>query len=294
AAGAAVLLGGGAALADHEIYAHPGLRRFFGFCGSTPALPPLGTYAIETRALQSEAMGRPMPYTVALPQRETSRQRLPLVLALPCEGGAATDFAVRQGLPNYAFQAGFRACFVSPGDPGSSYYHPRGDGSDMLAFLLDELIPHLEQTLGVGGSRSRRALYGVSMGGYGALLIAHLHPEMFCAATVGSPAVFQSYQAAITGHPHTFDSEADWQRWGLWDQLGSGSCPAVRIDCGDADPFAPTARELLRRIPGAVGSISSGCHEGGFWRRHAPADIAFLKNRLSSQPSSIARRTYGL
>jgi S-formylglutathione hydrolase FrmB len=152
----------------------------------------------------------------------------------------------------------------------------------MLAFLLDELVPHIEQTMHAGGSRSKRALYGVSMGGYGALLIAHLHPDRFCAAAVGSPAVFQTYQAAITGHAHTFDSASDWQRWGLWDQLGSGSWPAVRIDCGDADPFAPTARELLKRIPGAVGGISSGCHEGGFWRRHAADDIAFLKNQLSS------------
>jgi hypothetical protein len=56
----------------------------------------------------------------------------------------------------------------------------------------------------------------------------------------------------------------------------------VRIDCGDADPFAGTARELLKRIPHAIGGISSGCHEGGFWRRHAAQDIAFLKNQLSS------------
>jgi hypothetical protein len=99
---------------------------------------------------------------------------------------------------------------------------------------------------------------------------------------VGSPAVFQNYQSAITGHTHTFDSAMDWQRWGLWNQLGSGYWPAVRIDCGDADPFAATARVLLKRIPNAVGGISSGCHEGGFWRRHALADIAFLKNQLSS------------
>jgi S-formylglutathione hydrolase FrmB len=246
-------------------------------------LPSLGTYGIQTATLRSKAMGRAMPYAIAIPQRGIIHpQRLPLILALPGEGGSATDFAERQGLPNYAFQAGLQACFVSPGDVGSSYYHPRSNGTDLLAFLLDELLPHVEQTRHAGGSRSNRGLYGVSMGGYGALLIAHEHPEMFCAAAVGSPAVFQTYQSATTGHAHTFDSAADWQRWGLWSKLSEGSWPAVRIDCGDADPFAGTARELLKRIPHAIGGISSGCHEGGFWRRHAAQDIAFLKNQLSS------------
>jgi S-formylglutathione hydrolase FrmB len=120
------------------------------------------------------------------------------------------------------------------------------------------------------------------MGGFGALLFAQQRPEVFCAAAAGSPAVFRTFHDAITGHPHTFDSEADWQRYGLWDHVDRMGDVPVRIDCGDADPFVDTARQLLRRIPNAVGGISSGCHEGGFWRRHAEADVQFLKNHLSS------------
>lgn len=281
-AGAVAVLGGGAALADHEIYSHPGLRRFFGLCGSMPALPDKGTYALHTGSLQSTAMGRRMPYAFALPDAGVHSKPLPLVIALPGDGGTETDFADDLGLPNYANQGGLQACFVSPGAVDSSYYHPRQDGTNMLAFVVDELVPMIERTEHVGGSRRNRAVYGVSMGGFGALLIAQRYPHLVCAAAAGSPAVFATYHDAITGHPHTFDSEADWQRWGLWNQLATMGGVPVRIDCGDADPFVTTARELLAKIPGAVGQIASGCHERGFWRRTAPDAVAFLKDHVSS------------
>jgi S-formylglutathione hydrolase FrmB len=152
----------------------------------------------------------------------------------------------------------------------------------MLSFVLDELVPRVETDYSVGGSRGLRAIYGYSMGGYGALLIAQQRPDMLCAAAAASPAVFPSYEAAITGHPDTFDSAADWEQYGVWDHLDSMGQVPVRIDCGDADPFEKTARDLIDRIPGAVGHIGSGCHDIGFWRTAAPADLAFLKKHLSS------------
>ena len=67
----------------------------------------------------------------------------------------------------------------------------------------------------------------------------------------------------------------------MWPHLDELAGTAVRIDCGGADPFAPTARDLLERIPGAVGGIGSGCHDDGFWRRSAPTALRFLAGRLS-------------
>lgn len=287
AAGAAVVLGGGGALAKHEVDTHPSLRRLFGECGSTPSLPDEGRYVVRSATVRSKAMGREMPYAYALPGGPSNDERLPLVIALPGSGGGETDFAHDLGLPNYANQAGLDACFISPGDVDSSYYHPRSDGTDMLSYVVDELVPLIERQENVGGSRHNRAAYGVSMGGYGALLIAQRRPELICAAAAGSPAVFPTYDDATTGHSGTFDSPADWQEWGIWNQVGSmgnASKPAVpiRIDCGDADPFVATARQLIARIPGAVGEIGSGCHDHAFWRRTEPDVIPFLKNHLSS------------
>jgi S-formylglutathione hydrolase FrmB len=146
---------------------------------------------------------------------------------------------------------------------------------------VDEFLPMVEDRFGVGGSRGRRATLGWSMGGFGALLMAQQHPDLFAAAVGMSPAVFPSYDAARSGHDYTFDSAEDWQRYGLWNHLDDLAGTAVRIDCGAADPFAPTARRLLDRIPGVTGRIGSGCHDTTFWRRTAPVELRFLERVLA-------------
>jgi S-formylglutathione hydrolase FrmB len=280
AAGGAVVLGGGAAGFDYELDRHPGLRqRLFG-CGGTPSVPR-SAYDVGYATFASSAMKTNVGYAIATPHDRRPDEALPLILALPGEGGHDADFNRYVGLPGYASAAGVRACFVSPGDVNSTYYHPRADGTNMFACLVDELIPLVEQRHQVGGSRNRRATYGVSMGGFGALLIAQQRPDLICATVGSSPAVFPSYHAAITGHPHTFDSEADWEQWGVWTHASSMGGVPVRIDCGQSDPFASTARSLIQRIPGAVGEISSGCHQRSFWRRKVSAQLKFLDRHLT-------------
>ena len=249
-------------------------------CGNTPSLPPIGNYQFNVMPLRSRALDRVVPVSVAMPDGDFPA--LPVIIALPGEGGDMYSVGHHLGLPNYAHQAGLKACILSFGDVGSSYYHPRSDGTDMLAFIVDELVPQAEQGIANIASRHpKRALYGYSMGGFGALLVAQERPEMIRAAVAASPAVFPSFDDAVTGHPHTFDSKADWERYGVWNRLTSMGEVPVRIDCGDADPFAPTARQLLAKIPNAKGAISSGCHDVGFWRRTAPTAMEFLKEFLT-------------
>jgi S-formylglutathione hydrolase FrmB len=146
--------------------------------------------------------------------------------------------------------------------------------------MTDELILMIERRFAVGGSRTNRATYGLSMGGFGALLVAQKRPDLVCAAVGSSPAVFPSYDAAVTGHPNTFDSESDWQRWGLWDQTGSMGEVPVRVDCGNEDPFGPTASDLITRIRGAVGHVGNGCHDDAFWRSNATSQLQILAGQL--------------
>lgn len=280
-AGAAVILAAGGFGAKYELDQHPTLRkRLFG-CGTTPAIPA-SAYALTSGTLQSTAMQAAIPWQVAMPRRVDARGPLPLVVALPGEGGNDNNFVTGNGLPGYATAANLHVCFVSAGDVGSSYYHPRSNGTNYFSFVVDELIPMVERRFHVGGTRARRATYGSSMGGFGSLLVAQQRPDLICAAVGSSPAVFPSYHAAITGHPGTFDSEADWQRWGLWNHLSSMGAVPVRIDCGTADPFSPTAKELIARIPHAVGGTESGCHDDGFWRRQAPTQLRFLADRFDA------------
>jgi S-formylglutathione hydrolase FrmB len=205
----------------------------------------------------------------------------PVVLCLTGLGDGPDMALSGIGFPGFATAARLGVVFAVPGGGGDLYWHPRSDGRDPLAWVLDEFLPMVEKQFAVGGSRDARAALGWSMGGFGALLAAQQRPTLFGAVAAMSPAVFPSYDAARSGHAYTFDSAADWRRYGLWSHLDELSATPVRIDCGNYDPFAPTARELLKRIPGAVGEIGSGCHDEAFWRRTAPKSLRFLASSLS-------------
>ena len=49
-------------------------------------------------------------------------------------------------------------------------------------FFFNELVPRLEKRYRAGGSRGRRAVAGLSMGGGGTTSYAQRHPDKFCAA----------------------------------------------------------------------------------------------------------------
>lgn len=283
AAAVVAALGGGVA-AEWD---NPRFVRLRGGCGDTPSIPR-STYTITRGTLASTAMGATLPWAVAMPnlrsdvvQSGAVAARTAVVLCLTGLGADIDTALSGIGFPGFATAQHLNVAFAVPGGGGDLYWHPRADGRDPLTWAVDEFLPMVEQRFAIGGFQEYRAALGWSMGGYGALLVAQQRPGLLAAVAALSPAVFPSYDAARSGHAYTFDSPADWSRYGLWTHLDELRDTAVRIDCGNYDPFAPTARQLLKRIPGAVGEIGSGCHDEAFWRRTAPASLRFLASSLS-------------
>jgi S-formylglutathione hydrolase FrmB len=56
--------------------------------------------------------------------------------------------------------------------------------------VIKDLIPHIEKKYRGAGTTAGRAIQGISMGGFGALLLAFKHPEMFSSVTAHSSALF--------------------------------------------------------------------------------------------------------
>jgi hypothetical protein len=52
------------------------------------------------------------------------------------------------------------------------------------------------------------------------------------------------------------------------------------VDCGTSDPFAATARRLRSGLR-PYGAMGRGCHDGAFWLRRLPAQLAFLGGHLA-------------
>lgn len=81
-----------------------------------------------------------------------------------------------------------------------SFYINSADGSVRYNdFFLQEFIAHIESKYRAGKGREKRAISGISMGGYGALRFAFAHPELFSAVSAQSAAL-------ITETPQQLDS----------------------------------------------------------------------------------------
>ena len=102
---------------------------------------------------------------------------------------------------------------------------------------------------------------GWSMGGAGALRLAEAAPERLAAVVATSPAVASAGEE-VAGAARLR---------GL----------AVRVDCGETDPFADATRALAAHLPeDARVTLAKGCHDGVFWQQQAPAQLQFLATTL--------------
>ncbi len=91
---------------------------------------------------------------------------------------------------------------IAAPEGGRTFYINSADGSVRYSdFFLQEFIPLIEGKYRVSRNRNKRAISGISMGGYGALRFAFSHPEMFSAVSAQSAAL-------ITETPQELDIAA--------------------------------------------------------------------------------------
>jgi pimeloyl-ACP methyl ester carboxylesterase len=191
---AAVAVAGVAAaeLANHGVLPGKGiLDRIDGACSVTdPDLiahaPPGPQYS---GAFYSAARRRVVGYTIAYPPGHGPGDRLPLVIML--HGYGADHSNALSGMsPAQAVALSVGGAPLSPmamvtADGGSGYWNPH-PGDNPLAMLADELIPFCQRR-GLGRQPHRIGVMGISMGGYGALLLAEKHPDLVAAGGCDQP-----------------------------------------------------------------------------------------------------------
>jgi hypothetical protein len=282
AATAGTLAGGYAAVEQGWLPGRVRLAELLGRCAGdpVPAAGPAGE--VRTAVLPSARRGREVAWALALPPG-TAPDGLPVVLALHWRGGDARSTVDRLGLHRVLARhvaTGGRPFALVAVDGGETYWHPRA-GDDPLGMLVDELLPRL----GDAGLRvDRIGVWGWSMGGFGALLLAResergaLGGVRVAAAAAVSPALFATAADALPG---AFDGPDDFARWGrLLDEPGVATTP-LRVTCGDGDTYRDTTRRYRDRVrPTPAGGIGPGCHDTGFWQADAPGAVAFLADHL--------------
>jgi acetyl esterase/lipase len=286
AGGLGALVAGGAASAYELVQGGvlPGkyaLARLDGACGSAPP-PPRGKPPASTEMTFYSQYRRRTVTMVTLTPAGATLAGLPVAVGLHGAGSDARQFASQLSpAMTAAHITGLAAVTV---DGGGTYWHQRADGDDPVGMIIHEVLPRLA-TAGV--HTSRVAIAGVSMGGYGALLLAeylaHHRPAVAAVAAL-SPAIFASYQQAVAANSQSFDSPADFAHHDVL--RGASALRGVPswIACGSDDPFEAETAELRARL--AVisgheppGGILSGCHDDAFWARNLPNALTFLAQK---------------
>lgn len=123
-------------------------------------------------------------------------------------------------------------------------------------------------------------IMGISMGGYGALLLAEKHPHLFAAVAAISPAVWTSYQQAKDANAGAYASAAAFAASNVVTHTAALAGLPVRIAAGNDDPFYPGVRALARALPAGLSSASA--------RAATPAHFSLSKNprRWPSWPAT--------
>jgi S-formylglutathione hydrolase FrmB len=161
-------------------------------------------------------------------------------------------------------------------DGGDTWWHRRADGTDTQAMLVQEFAPHLGR---LGYDLGRIGLFGLSMGGFGALLLASQGrlPGVRAVAAM-SPAVWKAYDPRLEG---AFDGPADFAAHDVFALRPALAALPKRIDCGTGDDLAATVRDYRAGLPGAVeGGFQPGGHDDSYWRSILPEVLAFMGRHL--------------
>lgn len=137
---------------------------------------------LATIRLMSKVLFLPTDITVVLPQEPAlPGEKLPVVWLLHGANGDHRTYLYDVDFD--AISKKHRCIIVMPSALNSDYgnYPAFGTGYRFADYFFEELIPFIRATFPVSEKREDNYIEGASMGGYGAMMLGLMHPEMFSA-----------------------------------------------------------------------------------------------------------------
>jgi enterochelin esterase-like enzyme len=288
AAGIVLAGAAGVELVSHGVL--PGRQTLDQLDGECSAPGPPLRFATElgptvSGSFHSNARRRTVGYTVAWPPGTDRGTPLPLIVMLHGFGDNHTN-ALTGMTPAQAVglvDAGRRLppMAMVTVDGGDGYWNPHPD-DDPMAMVISELIP-MCQSMHLGTSPQKIGIMGISMGGYGALLLAEKYPSLIRAAAAISPAIWTSYAEARSANPGAYASEAAFVANDAVTHTAGLFDTPVRVASGNDDPFHPGVLALAATLPkSATVVLSQGCHTAPFFTAQEPPSLQFLGHYLQA------------
>ncbi len=276
-----------------------------------PAAAPSDPNRILTEELKSKFIRTTLPYKVILPRDYSSPQakhkHYPVIYLLHGLTGHFSDWTTRTKLAVYSRLA--EVVIITPEGNDGWYTDSATVPDDKYeTYVLDELIPQVDQKFRTIQSREGRAIAGLSMGGYGALKFAVKHPDKFAFAGSMSGALdaaswkqeeLKGYEriwqslVPVFGPANSSTREAnDILR--LYRSLSSeqiAQLPYIYLDCGTEDVLLGSTRKfseilLERKIPHQV-RLLPGNHNWQYWDQQVSEVIRVAATRMAAPRETV-------
>jgi len=236
------------------------------------SIPSAQSLTARTVRFDSDALGGQATFAILVPpDYEASARRYPVVYLL--HGGTQnhTAFPARSWFAKEVSRR--NTIVVMPHTPQTTYgMRPGGSSLPFEGFIVD-LVRYVDAHYRTVASRQARAIGGLSMGGFGAVVAGLTHPDLF--ATVGAfSGAFSSGRESLLAAAVAAVAIAD--------------APFFYLACGTGDAVLPAGRDFVkllqqRDIPHEYREVPGG-HTWDVWD---PQTLAFL-DTVKARPGFVA------
>jgi enterochelin esterase-like enzyme len=269
----------------------------------------------EDQVLQSDLLNRPIEYAVLLPEGyNDSDESYPVVYLLHGYGDDETAWYKNGGLQFYVDKYTTETVpmiYVMP-QGFNTYYIDKYNGNfPYMEMFVEELVPEIDSRFRTKKDKSQRAVMGYSMGGYGALILPAMHPEVF-SISIPLSMSFRTDEQYIEESQSAFDNQwapnfgpakgvsgvarlTDYfkERSPFYffneENLGVYNNLKFMIDCGDDEEALIFTSNNLHSLMSNTGiaheyRVRSGGHSFDYWKKSYPEALKFISNAVQGLP----------
>jgi S-formylglutathione hydrolase FrmB len=243
-----------------------------------------------TISFKGEALGRCNHMDVVVPDRKAG----PLPVLYLLHGLSDNQTIWNRHVPIADLVRDLPLIVVMP-DGERSFYcnNPCPGGGQYEDHIVQDVVGFVDRIFPTIADRRGRAVAGNSMGGYGAVMLALRHPDVFAAAVSHSGSMYFAHAERPMGRSYASDlmDALPPGKYDLFKLAGAakaaGSVPALRLDCGRGDFLLDSNREFHAHLT-AMGidheyAEHEGEHNWQYWRDHVGETLDFVMRRLARQ-----------
>lgn len=236
--------------------------------------------AVLTMNFRGPKLGKASTVNIITPDATASSGPWPVLYLLHGYSDNHSAWLENTSIARYALE---RKMMIVMPDGMRTWYADTNEEDTMEQFITGDLIECIDGTFNTVKSAGSRAIAGLSMGGYGATMLALRHPELYCCASAHSGAFFYAHET-IKDMPKKVSKDSarlskKYDVFKLTSKLPADKRFKLRLDCGKSDWIIKWNRDLHKHL-NSLGWKHTykeypGDHNWNYWDAHICETLDF-------------------